>query len=77
LLHIQTSLGIEGTERLVHQHDLRTAGQGPGQLHALPHPTGQMAGQVVEIVAQPDLFEMGGRGFLGLSPLDTAQMQRE
>ena len=44
-LHRGAGLGVERAERLVHADHAGLAGQGAGQLHALAHAAGELAGQ--------------------------------
>src|SRR6202012_1869765 len=62
LLHLEPGLRVQGAKWLVHQHHSWLAGQGPRQLNALAHAPRQLAGQVIQVGAQPDLFESCGRG---------------
>ena len=50
-------VGVERSGRLVGQHDVRVVDQGAGDGDALHLPAGQLVRLLVDVVAQPDLFE--------------------
>ena len=49
---LRAELGVEVRQRLVHQEDLGSGHDGPGQRHALALPTRQGRGLAAEVVAQ-------------------------
>ena len=54
VLHLTTDQRVQGTERLVHQQDVRVAAQGPGQPDALLHAPGEFPHRVERIGLQAD-----------------------
>ena len=61
VLHLPADERVERGEGLVHEQDVGLGGQGPGQAHALAHPSGELAG----LVAAPALQAHHGQGLLG------------
>ena len=51
--HLQPQLGVEIGQRLVHQHQRRLHHDGARDRHALLLAAGQLAGQLVALVAEP------------------------
>ncbi len=56
-LHQLAGLGVEGTERLVHEEDVGVGGERPRQSHPLLHAARQLVGVVVGEAGQPDPLE--------------------
>ena len=60
-LHASAGLRIERAERLVHQHDLRIAGQHAGDLHPLLHAARQLARILVLLTVEMDEVKVFAR----------------
>ncbi len=57
LLHVAADQRVQCRVRLVHQQHVGVAGQRPGQPDPLLHAAGELAGQRVGALAQPDLLQ--------------------
>src|SRR6185312_1734044 len=59
--HLGAGLGVQVARRLVGEHDDRPLGQGAGDGHALALAARELAGTVIETVAEPDALKRGAR----------------
>src|SRR5438045_1321824 len=76
-LHIFADLGIEGSEGLVHQHDLGLHGKAPGNRHALLHASGELLGISTGPIYQADLFNVFACDLASTSAIQTLDLKPE
>ena len=70
-------LGVERTQRLVHQDQLRIVNQRANDIGPLAHPARQFVGIVVLESVQSDLRDQIARSLPSLTLLQTSDLQRD
>src|SRR6478735_1383499 len=60
-IEVVTRHGIEGTERLIHQQEIRIDDQRAADGHTLAHAAGQFPGKAVRIAVKPIILEQSER----------------
>ena len=68
--------GVEVRGRLVGEDELRLAGHGPGDGHALPLSAGELVGTLAGLIAQADLIEPVANALAPLRRGDVLQQER-
>ena len=66
LLHLQAGLAVECAKGFIHQQNLRIVGQGTSNGDPLHHAAGELFGEVVGKLRQPDFVEVIVDDFLAL-----------
>ena len=75
LLHEHTGLGVQLSERLVKEHDVRGVRIGAGDAHALLHTAGQLMRVVLFKAGQPHHVDVVLRNFVPLVGGDIAELE--
>jgi hypothetical protein len=68
---------VEGTERLVHEHDVGALRQGTGQLHALSHAARELVGELALEPLEVDDMQQLAHALAPLRLRDALELERE